>query len=106
MKFEKHVFICTNERAAGERKSCGNAHGLELVKCFKKQLKDLGLNTKIRAQQPGCLDACEHGPALVVYPDGVFYGGVEISDVDQIVNDHLINNKPVERLVINFNESD
>ena len=40
MKYKKHVFICTNQRAAGERKSCGEAHGMELVKCFKKLLKD------------------------------------------------------------------
>jgi len=106
MKFEKHIFICTNERAPGERKSCGKAHGLELVQCFKKQLKDLGLNKTIRAQQAGCLDACEHGPAMVVYPEGVFYGGVQVTDVDQIINDHLIHNTPVERMVINFSESD
>lgn len=102
MRFEKHVFICTNQRAPGEKKSCGEAHGLELVKAFKKMVKDKGLNTEIRAQKTGCLDACEFGPALVVYPEGVFYGAVEIADVEEIVTEHLANNKPVERLVIDF----
>ena len=102
MRFEKHVFICTNQRAPGEKKSCGEAHGLELVKAFKKMVKDKGLNTDIRAQKTGCLDACEFGPALVVYPEGVFYGAVEIADVEEIVTEHLANNKPVERLVIDF----
>jgi len=103
MKFEKHIFICTNQRAPGERKSCGEAHGLELVKLFKKSIKDKGLNTSIRAQKTGCLDACDFGPSLVVYPEGTFYGNVQFSDVEEIVNEHLVNNRPVERLIIDFN---
>ena len=102
MRFEKHVFICMNQRAPGEKKSCGEAHGLELVKMFKKLIKDKGLNAEIRAQKTGCLDACEFGPSLVVYPEGVFYGNVQFEDVEEIVNEHLVNNKPVERLVIDF----
>ena len=100
MRFEKHVFICTNQRAPGEKKSCGEANGLELVKLFKKAIKDKGINASIRAQKTGCLDACEFGPALVVYPEGIFYGSVSVADVDEIVNEHLANNRPVERLVI------
>ena len=104
MRFNKHIFICTNQRAPGERKSCGEAHGLELVKQFKKMIKDKGLNITIRAQKTGCLDACEFGPSLVVYPEGVFYGSVGFSDVEEIVNEHLVNNRPVERLIIDFNK--
>ncbi len=104
MRFDKHVFICTNQRAPGERKSCGEAHGLELVKLFKKAVKDKGLNTSIRAQKTGCLDACDFGPALVVYPEGIFYGSIEFSDIDEIVNEHLANNRPVQRLIIDFSK--
>lgn len=104
MRFEKHIFICTNQRAPGERKSCGEAHGLELVKLFKKLIKDNGLSATVRAQKSGCLDACDFGPALVVYPEGVFYGSVEFSDVEEIVNEHLVNNRPVERLIIDFSK--
>ena len=104
MKFEKHIFICTNQRKEGERKSCGEACGMELVKAFKKALKDKGLNGKMRAQRAGCLDACDYGPSLVVYPEGVFYGAVQPSDVEQIINDHLIGNKVVQRLVIDFSK--
>ena len=102
MRFIKHVFICTNQRAPGEKQSCGEAHGLELVKLFKKLIKEKGLNVNIRAQKTGCLDACEFGPALVVYPEGIFYGGLAISDVQEIVEEHLENNRPVERLIIDF----
>jgi (2Fe-2S) ferredoxin len=102
MRFEKHVFICTNQRAPGERKSCGESHGLELVKMFKKSIKDKELNTEIRAQKSGCLDACEFGPSLVVYPEGIFYGNVQFEDVEEIVTEHLQNNRPVQRLIIHF----
>nr|HMT30987.1 (2Fe-2S) ferredoxin domain-containing protein [Bacteroidia bacterium] len=71
MKYDKHVFICTNQRPPGERQSCGESHGLELVKIFKKLIKDSGLNADIRAQRAGCLDACEFGPSMVVYPEGI-----------------------------------
>lgn len=104
MKYKKHVFICTNQRMQGERKSCGEAHGLELVKLFKKLVKDNGLNVDIRAQKAGCLDVCDFGPAMVVYPEGVFYGSVTVNDVSEIFNEHIVNNRPVERLMIRFPE--
>jgi (2Fe-2S) ferredoxin len=102
MRFEKHLFICTHDRPPGEKKSCGQVHGLELVKLFKKAIADKGLNVSIRAQRAGCLDACDFGPALVVYPDGIYYGSVSFDDVDEIVTQHLIHNQPVERLIIRF----
>ena len=102
MRFNKHVFVCTNERKNSDRKSCGEATGMELVHEFKRLVKEKGLKDTIRAQRAGCLDACDFGPSVAVYPEGVFYGGVILSDVEQIVNDHLINNKPVERLIIKF----
>ncbi len=104
MKFEKHVFVCTNQRAADARKSCGESCGLALVSAFKKAIKENGLDGKIRAQKAGCLDACDFGPSMVVYPEGVYYGGVQESDVDEIVREHLKNNRPVQRLVIDFSD--
>lgn len=104
MKFEKHIFICTNQRKDGERKSCGEACGMELVKAFKKSMKEKGLQGRMRAQRSGCLDACDFGPSMVVYPEGVFYGGVQPGDVEQIIKEHLIENKPVQRLIIDFSK--
>jgi (2Fe-2S) ferredoxin len=97
MKYRKHVFICTNQKEA-PKKSCGEAHGLALVDAFKAALKDRGLNVELRAQRTGCLDVCAFGPSLVVYPEGIFYGNVQLSDVDEIVESHLVNDLPVERL--------
>lgn len=105
MKFEKHIFICTNQRAAGEKKSCGEVCGMELVTEFKKQLKEKKLKGRMRAQKAGCLDACEYGPTVVVYPEGIYYGGVKPGDVNEIISEHLINDNPVTRLIINFDET-
>lgn len=102
MKYEKHIFICCNQRPAGARKSCGEAHGLELVTEFKKVIKERGIEYPIRAQKSGCLEVCDLGPTIVIYPEGVFYGNVQISDVTEIVESHLINNKIVERLRLSF----
>ena len=77
---------------------------MELVAAFKKLIKDKGLNTEIRAQKTGCMEACEAGPSVVVYPEGVFYGKVQLSDVEEIVASHLQNNQPVERLIMDFKE--
>jgi (2Fe-2S) ferredoxin len=104
MKFKKHIFICTNEREDKSRKCCGEGRGMELVKLFKKNLKDRQMNVDIRAQRAGCIDACDFGPSLVIYPEGVFYGAVTPADVDEIIESHLINQTPVERLVIDFNK--
>ncbi len=101
MIYTKHIFICTNQRPEGAAKpSCGEAHGLALVSEFKKQVKDKGLSVEIRAQKTGCLDVCDFGPALVIYPEGVFYQNVQLADVAEIVEEHLIANRRVERLLL------
>jgi (2Fe-2S) ferredoxin len=71
-----------------------------LQKRFKKRLAEIGLHGKVRANQAGCLDQCEHGPNVVVYPDEVWYGNVRLDDVDEIVESHIIGGVPVARLQI------
>ncbi len=101
MIYDKHIFICINQRAKGaERKSCGEAHGMEIVDAFKKKLKERNLTIKVRAQKAGCLDICDFGQTIVVYPEGIFYVGVELNDIDEIIEQHIINNVPVERLIL------
>ncbi|HET7818975.1 MAG TPA: (2Fe-2S) ferredoxin domain-containing protein [Bacteroidia bacterium] len=106
LKFDKHIFICTNQRAGkpGEKPSCGETHGLEIVESFKKKLKDKKLSIKVRAQRAGCLDVCLYGQTIVVYPEGIFYVGVEQKDVDEIIEEHIINNRPVQRLILDKNK--
>lgn len=106
LKYEKHLFICTNQRPENApRPSCGEQHGLALVAAFKKAIKDKQLNIPIRAQRTGCLDLCEQGPTVVVYPEGVFYGNVQLEDVQAIVDEHIVLGKPLERLRLKFDNS-
>ncbi|MBV6454354.1 MAG: Ferredoxin, 2Fe-2S [Bacteroidetes bacterium ADurb.Bin141] len=102
MIYEKHIFICTNQRKEGARKCCGEVHGMALVDAFKKKIKEHGLQNTIRAQKTGCFDICEYGPNIAVYPEGVFYGNVQQEDVEEIFNEHILNNRPVSRLVLPF----
>jgi (2Fe-2S) ferredoxin len=98
-KFERHIFICGNARPAGHPRGCCDPTGrAELQKLFKQKLAERGLKGRVRANQSGCLDQCEHGPNLVVYPEAVWYCGVTLADVDEIVDSHIVGGRPVERL--------
>jgi len=100
-QFERHVFICLNERdGSAARPSCRPEGGKHLKDKFKYAIKDAGLKGRVRANEAGCLDQCEHGPVVVVYPEAVWYGFVKTSDVQEIVAEHLVNGRPVERLRI------
>lgn len=100
-KFERHVFICGNVRDPGHVRGCCAAKGADAVReAFKTQLLAQGLKGRVRANQAGCLDQCEHGPTVVVYPEQVWYGGVTAADVPQIVAEHLLDGRPVTRLLI------
>jgi (2Fe-2S) ferredoxin len=101
MRFEKHIFICANQKAEGKA-CCGEARGLELITLFKEKLREKGLQGKIRAQKSGCLDACSKGPSLVIYPEGTYYGNVTPDDVDRIISEHLENNRIVKDLELTF----
>ncbi len=71
MIYDKHIFICTNQRAIGSsRRSCGEAHGMEMVDAFRKKLKEKNVPIKLRAQKAGCLDICDFGQTVVIYPEG------------------------------------
>lgn len=98
-RFEKHVFICNNSRPAGHPRGCCFDKGSkELLDEFKKKVAESGLNKKIRVNLSGCLDACERGIAVVVYPEQIWYGNVKLEDIEEIIESHLINNQPVKRL--------
>lgn len=100
-RFEKHIFVCENKRSADDPKGCCSDKGsVEIRTKFKQRIKELGLKADVRANSSGCLDACEFGVTVVVYPEQTWYGGVKIDDVEEILQNHIVNNKPVERLFI------
>jgi (2Fe-2S) ferredoxin len=99
MRFRHHVFVCENRRPAEDPKGCCAAKGSEAIRsALKEELARRGLKKEVRANAAGCLDACAHGPSIVVYPEGVWYGHVTVEDVPEIVESHLVNGVPVERL--------
>lgn len=100
-KFQRHVFVCTNERDASDARGCCAARGAhEVAEAFKKKLHEAGLKRIVRPNKAGCLDQCAHGAVVVVYPEQVWYGGVTAADVDEIIQSHILGGKPVARLVI------
>ena len=99
--FNHHVFFCCNQRE-GDRACCNN-HGAQALRDYaKKRVKELGLAgpAKARINQAGCLDRCEEGPVIVVYPEGVWYTYVDREDIDEIIEEHLLHGRVVERLRI------
>lgn len=101
IKLKGHLFVCTNDRPPGHPRGCCKERGSEaLVQLFKQELAKLGLHKEVRAQKAGCLDACEDGPTVVIYPEGVWYGRVQERDVAEIVQSHFVEGIPLDRLKI------
>ena len=99
--YRHHVFFCLNQRDAGEN-CCAN-HDSEALQSYAKQrIKELKLNGRglIRINKSGCLDRCDEGPIIVVYPEEVWYTYSTKADIDEIIESHLRGGKPVERLRI------
>ena len=97
--FKQHVFICTNQRDNGEA-CCHDRGGLVMGQYLKQQVAERGLDGpgKIRINRAGCLGRCAEGPLLVIYPEGVWYTFIDEADIDEILEEHLINGRVVERL--------
>ena len=99
--YQQHVFFCINQRDDG-RQCCANSGSQEMRDYAKQRIKALDLNGegKIRINNAGCLDRCEEGPVMVVYPAGVWYTYVDRQDIDEIIESHLRQGKVVDRLKI------
>ena len=99
--YQYHVFFCTNQREAGE--ACCNNHGAGDMRAYAKdRIKALGLNKPgaVRINSAGCMERCELGPVLVIYPQGVWYTFVDKEDIDEIIERHIVKGEIVERLKI------
>ncbi len=104
-QYKKHIFICENVRGEDDsKKSCGRFDSASIRQKFKSRLKETPLSTDIRANAAGCLGQCKHGPVAVVYPEGTWYKKLKVEDVEEIIQSHIINNKPVDRLILKNEE--
>jgi (2Fe-2S) ferredoxin len=99
--YTHHVFFCCNQRNNGEA-CCADRGAQEMRDYAKSKVKSLKLAGpgKVRVNQAGCLDRCAEGPVIVVYPEEVWYTYVDKDDIDEIIEEHLINGRVVERLRI------
>jgi (2Fe-2S) ferredoxin len=99
--FKHHVFFCCNQRGPGET-CCANLGAVEMQTYAKDRIKELKLKGKgkVRINKAGCLDRCDEGPVLVVYPEAVWYTYVDKEDIEEIIQEHLVNGRIVERLKI------
>ncbi len=99
--YRYHVFFCTNLRADGSE--CCQKFAAQAMRDYaKKRSKALGIAGAggVRVNTAGCMDRCAEGPVLVVYPDEVWYSYVDQQDIDEIIEEHLVNGRVVERLMI------
>ena len=100
-KFTSHIFVCCNQRKPGHARGCCDPKGNEELRdAFKKELKQRKLGPLVRANQSGCLDQCELGPTVVIYPQGIWYGGVTTKDVPRIIEETIVGGRVLEDLLI------
>ena len=98
--FRCHVFVCTNERPAGHPRGCCKHKGSEKLRDYMKaRAKELGLKG-VRVNTAGCLDRCELGPTMVIYPEGVWYSPKTTADIDRILETHLRDGGRVDALML------
>jgi (2Fe-2S) ferredoxin len=98
--FQRHVFVCVNERPPGPKPCCKARGGVEVRDELKAELARRGLSRLVRANNSGCLDQCAQGVVMVLYPEQVWYGGVTVADIPEIVEQHLIGGRIVKRLLL------
>lgn len=99
--YAQHLFFCCNRREPEAARPCCAARGAERVRAYaKERIKALDLNGagKVRVNSAGCLDRCEEGPMLVIYPEGVWYRYLDEDDIDEIIEQHIRQGRIVERL--------
>ena len=98
--YRKHVFCCTNTRPAGHPRGCCSEKGSEKLRNYlKARVKELKLDD-VRVNAAGCLDRCELGPTMVIYPEGVWYGYRSAADLEEILQTHLVGGGRVTRLML------
>ena len=98
--YQAHVFCCVNERPAGHPRGCCKNKGAEKLRNYMKaRAKELGLQD-VRVNQAGCLDRCELGPTVVIYPEGIWYAIASVEDAEAVLQEHLIGGRRVERLML------
>lgn len=97
--YRLHIFVCLGKR-------CGSKGSEEVLEAVKEKIKNQGLKPEVRVSRTGCLQVChetepeaQYSPAMVIYPDGIWYRKVQVSDIDEIIEKHVKGGQVVERLL-------
>ena len=99
--FTSHIFVCCNQREPGHPRGCCDPDGAEALReCFKTELKRRKLGPLVRANSAGCLEQCEYGPTVVIYPQGIWYGNVTAADVPRILDETVVGGQVLADLAI------
>jgi (2Fe-2S) ferredoxin len=99
-KIERHFLVCTNARPIGGKPSCGARNAAEVLTALQEGLgRHPELWGRVAVTPTGCLGPCFEGPTVVVYPEAVWYVGVTVADVPEIVESHMAGGVAVARLV-------
>ncbi|MBW3540299.1 MAG: (2Fe-2S) ferredoxin domain-containing protein [Planctomycetes bacterium] len=99
--FTHHIFICANTRPPGHPRGCCDPEGTDALReAFKSEIKRRKLGPLVRANKSGCLEQCEHGPTIAIYPQALFYGGVTVADVPRIIEETVIGGRVLHDLRI------
>lgn len=98
--FRCHLFWCGHIREDDDKPSCGKRGSLDIGPVLKQAMRDRGLRDEIAVTKSGCLGQCWVGPAMLVYPEGIWYSVKSEADALEILDSHLDKGQVVERLVI------
>lgn len=99
--FTSHIFVCCNQREPGHRRGCCDPDGSQALRnCFKAELSRRQLGPLVRANLAGCLEQCELGPTVVIYPQEIWYGHVQPSDVPRIIDETILGGRILDDLLI------
>jgi (2Fe-2S) ferredoxin len=99
--YKRHVFVCLNERDPADARGCCKQRGSEQIfKALKEGTAKAGLQGDVRVNRAGCLDHCEYGPSVVIYPEAVWYHVPTVEDAEEIVREHVVGGRVVERLLM------
>ena len=99
--YRHHIFVCVNQRPPAHPKGdCATKQSRDLLRKFQEETEKRQLWETVAVSGSTCLGACMQGPVVVVYPEGTWYGQVKVQDVEEIMDQHVVGGKPVERLLL------
>jgi (2Fe-2S) ferredoxin len=96
--FRHHAFVCNQEKSDGAT-CCAGGGSAKVLEALHRELGAAGLSDDLQVSTCGCLGLCESGPVMVIYPEGAWYTKLTSEEIPEIVTSHLLNGKPVPRLL-------